>query len=151
MLISKQNPIRAHTATKILDFSDRLLGQQIYERIDGAAPHWRLIYTNPNPGYSQSGLRGLTAVASPSGHGQALIAGRRGHGAANCEIDPNDGSETTELDLREFLASGWGMGVRYAIAGYNDMTEVRDDQGEDVLLIGLEAVVNPGPQATAGR
>jgi hypothetical protein len=139
--------------TSFAECNDRLyaaLGQQIYERIDGTAPHWRLIYTNPNPGYSQSGLRGLTAVASPSGHGQALIAGVEGTAPRIVRIDPNDGSETTELDLREFLASGWGMGVRYAIAGYNDMTEVRDEQGQDVLLIGLEAVVNPGPQAAAG-
>ena len=139
--------------TSFAECNDRLyaaVGQQIYERIDGTAPHWRLTYTNPNPGYSQSGLRGLTAVASPSGHGQALIAGVEGTAPRIVRIDPNDGSETTELDLREFLTRGWGMGVRYAIAGYNDMTEVRDGRGEDVLLIGLEAVVNPGPQAAAG-
>jgi hypothetical protein len=132
--------------------NDRLyatVGQQVYERIDGPAPRWRLIYTNPDPGYSQSGLRGLTAVPSPSGEGQALIAGVEGTAPRIVRIDPRSGSEATELDLRDFLGKAWGMGVRYAIAGYNDMTEVRESNGEDVLLIGLEAVVEPGPQVAA--
>ena len=112
-------------------------------------PHWRPIYTNPDPGYSQSGLRGLTAVPGRSGEGQALIAGVEGTAPRIVRIDPRDGSEATELDLRDFLGKGWGMGVRYAIAGYNDMTEVRELNAEDVLLIGLESVVNPGPQVAA--
>ena len=61
--------------TSFAECNDRLyaaVGQQIYERIDGAAPHWRLIYTNPNPGRSGSGLRGLTAAPS---------SGRAGTGA----------------------------------------------------------------------
>ncbi|MGO8800681.1 MAG: hypothetical protein ACLQJL_16550, partial [Roseiarcus sp.] len=41
------------------------VGQQIYARVDGANPRWRLFYTNSDPGYSESGLRGLTAVADP--------------------------------------------------------------------------------------
>ena len=138
--------------TSFAECNDRLyasVGHQIYERIDGAAPHWRLIYTNPDPGYSQSGLRGLTAVPGRSGEGQALIAGVEGTAPRIVRIDPRDGSEATELDLRDFLGKGWGMGVRYAIAGYNDMTEVRELNAEDVLLIGLESVVNPGPQVAA--
>jgi hypothetical protein len=27
------------------------IGQHIYERIDGAEPHWRLVYTNAYPGH----------------------------------------------------------------------------------------------------
>jgi len=54
--------------TSFAECNDRLyatVGQQIYERTDGQAPNWRLIYTNSSPGRSQSGLRGLTAVPSP--------------------------------------------------------------------------------------
>ncbi len=31
------------------------VGQQIYRRIDGAAPRWELLYTNPKPGHSETG------------------------------------------------------------------------------------------------
>jgi hypothetical protein len=33
------------------------VGHQIYERLDRRAPRWRLVYTNPRPGHSESGLR----------------------------------------------------------------------------------------------
>ena len=58
--------------TSFAECNDRLyasVGQQIYERTDGATPQWRLIYTNPNPGRSESGLRGLTAIPGPAGQG----------------------------------------------------------------------------------
>jgi hypothetical protein len=45
------------------------IGQQIYRREDGAAPRWHLVYTNSDPGHSETGLRGLTAIANPSGPG----------------------------------------------------------------------------------
>jgi poly(A) polymerase len=50
------------------------VGQQIYRRDDGAAPRWRLVYTNPDPGHSETGLRGLTAVPNPAGQGEVLLA-----------------------------------------------------------------------------
>jgi hypothetical protein len=132
--------------TSFAECNDRLyatVGQQIYERIDGAAPHWRLIYSNRNPGKSESGLRGLTAVPSPSGQGEVLLAGVEGTAARIVRVDPRDGSEATDLDLHEFLSKAWGMEVGYAIAAYNDMTEVRDRNEETVLLIGLEAFIPP--------
>jgi hypothetical protein len=46
------------------------VGQQVYERIDGKDPHWRLLYTNPYPGrISETGLRGLTAIPAPTASG----------------------------------------------------------------------------------
>jgi hypothetical protein len=41
------------------------------------------------------------------------------------------------------------MEIGYAIAAYNDMTEVRDPNGETVLLIGLEAFIPPDSQVPA--
>ena len=114
--------------TSFAECNDRLyatVGQQIYERIDGAAPHWRLIYTNRNPGHSESGLRGLTAIPSPDGRGQVLLAAVEGTAARIVKVDPSDGSEATDLDLREFLSKAWGMEVGYTIAAYNNMTAVR--------------------------
>ena len=134
--------------------NDRLyaaVGQQIYERIDGAEPHWRLVYTNRYPGHSETGLRGLTAIASPSGQGQVLLAAVEGSAARLVRVDPRDGNEATELDLADFLRSAWGVPAGYVIAAYNDMAKVRDTGGGEALLIGLEAFVLPSAAIAAGH
>jgi hypothetical protein len=85
------------------------VGQQIFVRSDGAQASWRSIYTNPFPGHSESGLRGLTAITAPDGRGQVLLAAEEGHAGRIIRIDPHDGyKETTDLDLRGFLAEAWG-------------------------------------------
>jgi len=119
------------------------VGQQIWQRIDGPAPHWRLRYTNPRPFYSQTGLRGLTAIANPAGDGQVLLAAAEGNHARIVRIDPRGGSETTDLDLGALLDRAWQTRVSYMIAAYNDMTPLRGAQGGEVLLIGLEAFIPP--------
>jgi hypothetical protein len=127
------------------------VGQQIYERIDGAEPHWRVVYANRYPGHSETGLRGLTAIASPSGQGQVLLAAVEGSAARLVRVDPPDGNEVTELDLAGFLANAWGMRASYVIAAYNDMVKIRDPDGGEALLIGLEAFVPPSAPVAAGH
>ena len=126
--------------TSFAECNDRLyatVGQQIYERTDGASPQWRQIYANRNPGQSETGLRGLTCAPSPTGQGQVLLAAVEGTAGRIIRIDPRDGSEATDLDLHDFLGKAWGMNVGYTIAAYNNMTRVRDGD----LLIGLEAFI----------
>src|SRR5271165_6048313 len=140
--------------TSFAECNDRLyatVGQQIYERVDGAAPQWRLLYSNRDPGRSESGLRGLTAAPSPTGQGQLLLAAVEGTAGRIVRIDPRDGSEATDLDLRDFLSKAWGMDVSYIIAAYNDMTEVQDNQGEALFLIGLEAFIPRRSPVSAGH
>jgi hypothetical protein len=127
------------------------VGQQIYERIDGAAPHWRLVYTNPHPRRSETGLRGLTAVPSLSGSGEVLLAAVEGDAARIIRVDPNDGSEVTDLDLEAFLVNRWQTRVGYVIAAYNDMAKIHDNQRGDLLLIGLEAFIPPRAPAPSGH
>jgi poly(A) polymerase len=117
------------------------IGQQIYERIDGKAAQWRLVYTNRYPGHSETGLRGLTAIPAPSGKGEVLLAAIEGSAARIVRVDPHDGSEVTELDLPDFLRRHWGMPANYVIAAYNDMARVPDPAGGKALLIGLEAFI----------
>ena len=117
------------------------VGQQIYERIDGPEPHWRLLYTNPHPGRSETGLRGLTSIPSPSGTGEVLLAAVEGDAARVVRVDPKDGSEATDLDLVAFLSNAWQTRTGYVIGAYNDMTKVRDPQRGDLLLMGLEAFI----------
>jgi hypothetical protein len=119
------------------------VGQQIYERIDGPEPQRRLVYTNPHPGHSETGLRGLTAVPGASSGGEVLLAAVEGSAPRVVRVDSKDGSETTDLDLAEFLNSRWQTQVGYVIAAYNDMTKVRDARRGDLLLMGLEAFIPP--------
>jgi len=123
------------------------VGQQIFERIDGPAPHWRLIYTNPRPGHSETGLRGLTTIAG----GAALLASVEGSAARLVRIDLATGTETTELDLQSFLARGWGMPVNYTIAAYNDMTAVHIPGRGDALLLGVMAFIPRTAPIAAGH
>jgi hypothetical protein len=121
------------------------VGQQVYERIDGPAPRWRLVYTNPRPGHSETGLRGLTAIPGTAG-GDALLAVVEGNAARLVRIDPTTGGEVTELDLDDFLTRSWGMRVGYAIAAYNDMTRARN-----ALLLGLMAFIPRSTPIPAGH
>lgn len=127
------------------------VGQQIYERIDGPDPQWRLVYTNPRPGHSETGLRGLTAIPDPSGRGEMLLAAVEGNAARLVRIDPANGSEITELDIEDFLGKAWHSRVGYAIAAYNDMTRIADPQQGDLLLIGLEVFIPPGAPIPSGH
>jgi hypothetical protein len=117
------------------------VGQQIYRRVDGAAPRWQLLYTNPKPGYSETGLRGLTAIPNPSGAGQMLLAAVEGYAGRILRIDPTRGEETQELDIQAFLDRIWETKVSYTIAAYNDMTPIIDPSGGTTVLIGIEAFI----------
>ena len=127
------------------------VGQQIYGRVDGAEPHWGLVYTNRYPGHSETGLRGLTAIAGPSDQGEVLLAAVEGSAARIVRVDPRDGSAATEIDLPDFLGRQWGMPAGYVIAAYNDMAKVPDPAGGRALLIGLEAFIPARAPIAAGH
>ena len=109
------------------------------------------LYTNPHPGRSETGLRGLTAVPNPSGSGEVLLAAVEGDAARIVRVDPKDGSEASELDLATFLGTAWQMRVSYVIAAYNDMAKIRDPQRGDLLLIGLEAFIPARSPVSSGH
>jgi hypothetical protein len=127
------------------------VGQQIYERLDGASGNWRLVYTNPDPGHSETGLRGLTAIRDPAGNAEVLLAAVEGSTARIVRVDPRNGSATSEIDLPEFLARHWGMPASYVIAAYNDMADVADPGGGEALLIGIEAFIPRRAAIAAGH
>jgi poly(A) polymerase len=114
------------------------VGQQIYRRVDGAEPRWRLLYTNPKPGHSETGLRGLTAIPNPAGPGQVLLTTVEGSVARALRIDPQSGEETSELDFQAYLNRAWNTRVSYIIAAYNDMMTLPDAHGGVEVLFGIE-------------
>jgi hypothetical protein len=126
------------------------VGQQVYQRIDGRTPQWRLLYNNPRPGHSETGLRGLTAVPTPGG-GEALLAAVEGNVPRIVRITPDDGREVTELNLDDYLTRAWGMRPAYVIAAYNDMPRVRVLGRGDALLIGLMAFIPRNVSIAAGH
>ena len=120
------------------------VGQEIWTRDDGPTPRWRLIYTNPKPRQSETGLRGLTSVTE---HGKTfLLAGVDGYGCRIVRVDPVTGAETTDLNVAGMLNTAWGTRVSFVIAGYNDMPRYGDD-----LLIGLEAFIPPASPRPPGH
>ncbi len=127
------------------------VGQQIYARADGAQASWRLVYTNPSPHKSETGLRGLTAIQNPTGAGQVLLAAIEGDASRIVRIDPRTAEEATDLDLDAFLDRAWGTRVSYVIAAYNDMTHVPDPKGGDALVMGIEAFIPKASPRPAGH
>lgn len=113
------------------------VGQQIYQRGDGRTPSWRLLYTNPQQHVTETGLRGMTAVTTPTER-EMLLAVAEGYQSRIVRIDPADGSEATELNLDAFLNRAWGTRVSFVIAAYNDMAPIGG-----ALLLGLEAFIPP--------
>ena len=95
-------------------------------------------------------MRGLTAIPSPSGHDELLLATVEGSAARLVLVDPRDGSEVTELDLADFLDQRWEMRAGYVIAADSAMAKVREPGGE-ALLIGLEAFIPPNTPIAAGH
>jgi hypothetical protein len=125
------------------------IGQQVWAREDGASPRWRLLTANPQPFYSQTGLRGLTAVTEPDGHA-VLLAAVEGRRSRIVRIDPETGAVATELDVAGLLDRAWGTQVSYVIGAYNDMPRLAAPGGE-ALLIGLEAFIPPAAPRPPGH
>ena len=64
-------------------------------------------------------------------------------------VNPHHGfAETVDADVVALLARGWRVPVTGALLAYNDMTKVTDPRtGESLLLIGLQARINPSATA----
>ncbi len=124
------------------------IGQQLYRRTDGEKPGWELVFTNPNPGYSESGLRGLTAIPNPSGSGQVLLAAVEGNAGRILRFDPQSKEAVTEYDMSRELGKAWNTRVSYTIAAYNNMAPLPNSSD---LLIGFEAFIPKNAPVPAGH
>ncbi len=114
----------------------------IYARTDGALAHWDMVYQFTDPPYQSDGLRGLTAVPSPSGDGDVLLESLEGYLGYVGYIDPAAGyTSTEELHFLPYFIRNWGgLTQPYVVAAYNDVTPLQDPKtGETLELIGLEA------------
>jgi len=121
------------------------VGVSVYRRKDGPAPVWERVYSDNTPEHWElGGIRGLTAVASPSGAGESLLFS---HTDRIIRIDPNnDHQVTVELEIRQLLEKSWGAAVKGSIiAAYSDMLPLKDPAtGHTVHIMGVEGRIEQG-------
>jgi hypothetical protein len=128
---------RAYATSGVADSPAGVTGG-LYERTDGPAPSWRIVYQWPVVG--NTGLRGLTAVPDPAGGAHEVLLATRETEGVVLRIDPTQAfAETVEIDYRSYYTQLWGsLGGGAALSAYNDMPRVIDPvSGEPVWLIGL--------------
>jgi hypothetical protein len=125
------------------------VASSIYERVNGKDPSWKLAWTDPNPGTSDTGLRGLTAMAS-SGY---MFAAREGGQGAILKLTPGSPWKMEiAYDMIKELSAAWtrlyGATVKssYTIAAYNDMKLVQMPAGHWVMVVGFQSFVNQFPK-----
>ncbi len=144
-------------------------GTKIYRRIDGVVPNYAEVtdmsdqmVRGPRDGVvtlsAVGGVRGLTAIANPSGAGESLIfvwaSGTRSQ-VCVYRLDP-DGSDGYVRKPERCLAplvSAYlgGANIPYGLGAYNDVLAVRNPATNELAyLIGLAAFVAAKP-ARPGR
>jgi len=120
-------------------------GVSVYRRKDGPSPTWEKVYSdNTREHWELGGIRGLTAVPSPSGSGESILFS---HTDRILRIDPNDDHKATvELRIRQLLQKSWGTAVRGGIiAAYSDMMPLRDPAtGRTVHIMGVQGRIERG-------
>jgi hypothetical protein len=121
------------------------VGIQVWERIDGANPTWKLVWTKPIVAgeISESGLRGIT----PSGGN--LLVFPEGNDWSVVQLDPASGfAPTWQYNLQNLQDElGTGFGVFYVIGPYNNMASVEIGT-TSYGLIGLGIQVSAYPSGT---
>ncbi len=122
-------------------------GTSVYRRADGPAPRWEKVYSdNTREHWELGGIRGLTAVVSPSGSGESLLLS---HTDRIIRVDPNDNHKASiELRIRELVEQSWGLTVKgNIIAAYSAMLPITDPaNGRTVHIIGVQGQLEPGPR-----
>jgi hypothetical protein len=142
--------------------TERLLRDHgLFRRVDGPGARWEWVpvldWEDPaRPGFSRhiGQLRGLTAVADPSGSGRdVLLLAWDTSDAVIERVDPALGFRVTvELDLRAYFQQAWGRSVGVSTFAYNDMLPAaHPDTGEAVHLVGLWLVHPDGETSEVGR
>ena len=121
-------------------------GTSVYRRSDGLSPQWVRVYSDDTPEHWElGGIRGLTAVPSPTGSGESLLFS---HTNRIIRVDPaNSHKATIELKIGELLARNWGRRITGAIiAAYTDMLPLTDAAaGQTVHIMGVQGRVSGQP------
>lgn len=131
-------PLGITTANGSLVFSS---GARIYRRVDGPEPSYVVAHDlsdlAPRVRSDVGGIRGLTAIAAPEGHGESLLFMWSPDGAAKGEMIRLDRSSEgpltrhREVALADLIRDYTGATeVQYVLGAYNDLLAV-DAPGTD--------------------
>lgn len=126
----------------------------IYYRVDGAGSscssdqvrisgsctqRWRLYWQNPNPGTSQSGMRGLTTIPNEN----ILLIGAEGNSPETfyavkpypgCASPTDATCATVEYLVFNNTGAATGMQIGATVAPYNNFPQVFDENGNQHFL-----------------
>ena len=115
----------------------------LYERQDGAAPAWQVVFTArvQARGPNVSGFRAATCVPNPSGTGDTLLLGLEDNPSIVYRVNLQDFSAVQELNVSRFLSAAWHTRVTYAIVAYNNMVLYPNPAAPACpsLLLGMES------------
>lgn len=141
---SAESEVKVPAGERVMGFAEAngkfycATSRHIYLRHDGAASRWEEVYFNSKE-TSPVGIRGLTGVPNPSGHGEVLI-----FVALACvrTLDPSNGhAGSLELDIPKFVSKQLGVPVTWVLAAYNRFTPYRvSGSGRTVWLFGFESI-----------
>lgn len=118
------------------------VGWHILERQDGPKPSWKTVFTwgNGLPLDGGGALRGLTAIANPSGPGQVLMTVAENPEDLVLRVDPQNGFRAiTELDLKAYVGQALSTTVDGTLLAYNNMTPYGSAPCPSLLLGGFHA------------
>jgi hypothetical protein len=124
---------------------------KLYERVDGVQPCWTKIFTHPDDncpaGPGENGWRGATPILDGAGSEYLMVAmeGWISH-VGRLELVPEI-AFFQELQVQTYLSEAWEIDTGYSILAYNDMTPFTLNNGETVVLMGLEAATPSDPLA----
>jgi hypothetical protein len=126
----RNHPERVMSFAELRGVLYATVGQKIFRRDDGHPSSWTHVWTNPQPGLSNSGLRGMTAI-----NGNLWVC-PEGTECRVVSVDATTWQSQTEYDISQ--------GKYYQIAAYNDICTTNFN-GSPMILIGLDGA--PGTQA----
>lgn len=121
-------------------------GTSLYRRSDGLSPQWTKVYSDDTPEHWElGGIRGLTAVTSPTGTGESLLFS---HTNRIIRVDPDVNHKAAiELKIGELMAQNWRRRIKGGIiAAYTDMLPITDPAtGQTVHIMGVQGRVSGQP------
>jgi hypothetical protein len=149
----KQAPARVMSFSTMSGKLYATIFNRLFERQNGVAPTWELVWEDVDIGVSDSGLRGLTHGGGDPGY---FFVARTSNKCAILRLVPEAGGwrHTIEYDLDVEVAKAWSelyggkVTVTYGIAGYNDMVWFQAPGSPHwSLFVGFQAFVGEHPSS----
>jgi hypothetical protein len=108
------------------------VGPQLLRRIDGVEPAWEEVLNYVNP-FRPDSVRRAAEIRGPDG-GRHVLVGIENVAGAVVRVDPAAGDSVTE----EFSVNDTFPGTSYSIVAYNGPASRTLDNGQQVVLLGME-------------